>query len=372
MKVRAKAWRLACITLVLNFGTSAMSRGASEVPRAGFSVYFENDMFRSSDHNYTMGLGFQWSKKSWDHSCPSAVLRLWDVVATRAGRWLGVNWGFPGTAEVEYQTLDYSYLLSGTAFTPDSLSADYIVREDRPYGFLFAFTTRRVSVSDALDASWQSEAVVGVLGTPVGREVQRGLHSILRKMRNSEKPPDPRGWQYQISNGGEPTLRCALEHERRLVGVRATTMKKHFEATGSAGAELGYYTGLVVGTRARLGAFHSNFWEFSNSPLGGLSRDASGRPTWEWFVFGGARGRAIAYNALLEGQFRKNEYEVDRGDLRHFLLEGEVGVSLLGRIGEERRHGLRVTWVAEAFRTQEFQGQHAVFHDWGSLFITVY
>jgi hypothetical protein len=77
----------------------------------------------------------------------------------------------------------------------------------------------------------------------------------------------------------------------------------------------------------------------------------------EAFVWAGVRGRAVAYNAHLQGQFRHSEHRFDAGAVSNFVLEYQVGFTMsLGRF---------TATASLSVRTAEFAGREHRRHVWG-------
>ncbi len=337
--------------------TDAGDKSSHRLTSASF--YMENDLFVKGavdeDRNYTGGFGFQFSGDFAQHL--EGPLNALDRLTRFSTSYKdSVDRGGPNT---------HTLLIFGTAFTPDDLRAVRPIPFDRPYASLIGASIRHVLVSpDFFDQAWSSELVVGVLGTPVARNVQTTIHRRLRARSGSKMPYDPKGWGTQISNGGEPTALYTVGYERHLIGAQPTLpgqARKHFEVTGGVGASAGYYTNVNALTNVRLGWFSSNFWEFTPSALNIARQNAGSAPsTWELFLFGSARPRLNFYNALLQGQFRESVYTVG---IKHETLEWDLGVAAY--IPFLR---LQLTWDAYAGRTPEFTGSTRT-HTWGSIIV---
>ena len=324
------------------------------------SFIAENDVFwhlgRNQDRNYTGGFAFQASGSFVRKLRLDAPLNLVDRLTTlRATH---------DTMRRSYYTL----MLVGTGFTPDSLNTPDVIRGERPYGSILGLTARRLSVDEAsFDVAVTSELTVGLLGLPIARNLQTWLH---RRLRGPGKltPYDPLGWDNQISNGGELTALYRVQYERRLLGDPSGPGRKHFQLSGGGQLAAGYYTNATALLNTRLGWFNSNFWEFSpaatNAGAQNLGQGEEKVPAWELFLFAGVRPRLIAYNALLQGQFRNSAYTIDAGDVNRAQLEWELGVGTYVPIIRSQ-----LIWNAFAGRSAEFSGPFARTHTWGSFML---
>lgn len=335
--------------------------GSSEAPLTGVSAFVENDVLyqlgRNEDRNYTGGFGIRVAGAIVERARLDAPLSLLDRVTgleRRLDRWA---------------LRRHSAMLFGTAFTPDRLNTAEVVVGDRPYASLVGVTVRKLSVNDeTYDEAWSSELALAMLGLDVARSVQTALHRHLRRSSGKETPYDPIGWHHQISHGGEPTALYRVGYERRLFGAQSgPDVKKHFQVSGGGLASVGYYTNLTGSLRARLGCYRTDFWQFDPSAMNVSTQNArqddeTQAPPSELFLFAGVRPRAIAYNALLQGQFRDSVYTVTP---RRFQLEWDLGVAAY--ISCLR---LQVVWNAYAGRTAEFVGYERSRHTWGSVVAT--
>lgn len=306
-----------------------------------------------------MGFGIRLQGTVFVRLRGNIVLRGWDgVLGTMCKQW---------SARPPYsEPPRYAFMLAGTAFTPDSLSAPNVVVEDRPYSFLFGWTAQRLSVADDGRGAWTSEVTVGLLGTSIGGDAQKAIHAGLRHLRNRDEPVEPKGWHHQIAKGGQPTARVSLARSWLVVPPPPRHAKRTFDATLRCGANLGYYTDVLLDARCRIGRIDTEFWEFDAIPLGGSSKDPNEtRARFEWFGFGGLRLQPILYNALLQGQFGHNDHELAPSEVTRVVAEGEAGVSVEMRHGAAEKHAWRLTWTIVAFRTRQTSTDLAASHAWG-------
>jgi Uncharacterized protein conserved in bacteria (DUF2219) len=226
----------------------------------------------------------------------------------------------------------------GLAYTPDIIDSAEPQRDDRPFASLMGLSVRRTSVDAVtLDRAWSSELFIGALGLDAARGVQTVLHRTRRWMTGNPTPPDPLGWSNQISEGGEPTALYRVGYQRHLAGARSARTRKHWQVTGGLEGSVGYQTNAAGSVSARVGAFTSDFWEFSSGTqsfgVGQQHPGAAGAPRWDLFAFGVVRPRLVAYNALLQGQFRDSVHTVP---IRHLVGEWEGGVAVSLPMGAYR------------------------------------
>jgi hypothetical protein len=343
------------------------ANGAAQEPAStGVTFYYENDMLGfGTDQNYTGGFALSAGGRWIPELGLTGLLTRFNQLS----QWRRLYAG----SEVSL----HSAAIIGSAFTPtrEQIGLSEPVRDDRPYASVFGVQTRRVNVGLTRDKSltkreWalSSELTVGALGLNIAKAVQTDLHRMLRRRSGEATPVDPAGWHNQISNGGEPTLLYRVAAEHILAGAPVIQPGWQKQATWHVQGSAGYYTNAAVGVSGRWGRLASDYWQFNSNPLSSVQQrmDVPGTP-WELYLFGGARGRAVAYNALLQGQFRESVHTIDASDVRRLVGEAEFGVS-----GARRLLGgqTRLTWIVVSTRSPEFSGPLARAHVWGALHLS--
>jgi hypothetical protein len=306
----------------------------------GVGVYFDQDLFVpyvNEDRDYTMGLAVEFF---WDKD--DGIYPL-DGLAGRVGRWMGM-----GGADDSVVT---SFIVGTVNFTPDNLSNPAPIMNDRPYASLIYLGNKRVRASKT--SAVAAEALVGVLGTDVAREVQLKLHGWWRSATDNNVPVDPQGWNNQISDGGELTARLRFSNSR----LRAESAGLWDVATTWA-VSLGYQTNVSLGVSGRLGRIGSAFWSIPFDPVNRGSFLPSLSEN-EWYVWAAYRARLVAYDALLQGQFRHSAVTISADQIERLLHEGAVGVT--AAFGPAQ-----MTFSVNA-KSAEFKQSSRREHFWGSL-----
>lgn len=328
---------------------------------SGFSLLHDNDGWPHpgnsfKDDNYSAGIELRLNGRAVRRAGLTRPLEGLDWL-TRLGR-----------RHARGSRLFHSAQLFGLAYTPDVLDTDVPQRDDRPFASLVGLAVRRTSVhGPASDRVWSSEFAIGVLGLDAARHVQTLLHRTRRWMTGNPTPVDPLGWTNQISDGGEPTALYRVSYERLLAGDVAGAARKHWQVTGGLDGSVGYQTNASAAVAARVGAFSSDFWEFSSglrsAGVGRQQRAPSGGPRWDLFAFGVARPRVVVWNALLQGQFRDSEHTVR---VKRLIGEWEGGLGASLPMG--RWHLQAVVQFAQG-RTTEFVAPKARLYTWGSILL---
>jgi hypothetical protein len=337
-----------------------------EPASTGFGVYAENDVLGfSTDQNYTGGFAFSLGGRWVAESGITGPLSLLD----RVSRMSRVH----QAREVTLHTLT----ILGSAYTPRraDLAITTPILEDRPYASLFGFQTRRVSVIRKDDdlkrakRAYTTELTIAALGWNLAKALQTDLHRSSRRRSGKSTPVDPLGWHNQISNGGEPTLLYSVGMEQLLAGVSPIKPGRFGQATWNARGSVGYYNNVAAGVAGRWGRISTNFWEFNSNPLSSVQQRSNAtddRRPWELFGFGAVRGKLVAYNVLMQGQFRESVHTFSWDQVNHALLEGEAGVvgatTLLG--------GTMSLRLMAAGHTPEFNGPRSRTHAWGAAHLS--
>lgn len=258
-----------------------------------------------------------------------------------------------------YETKDHFQLHSIefglTLFTPRDIEISAPIENDHPYASLLFMANTRQTIMPERDITYRSGLTVGFLGLPVGREIQQALH----RATDAEKP---RGWDNQISDGGEPTAKYT-------VSVQKNWKKGRYEFNTSVEGNIGFSTDVNVGLSWRWGRIRTPWWSFNPEQADylklGSPVSAQGRKRGEFYVLAGANIRLRLYNAILQGQFRDSEVELSRSDLKDFIGEAWVGFSKQTQIFG----GYRFTFLVRA-RTKEIKGPNAREPVWGALVLT--
>jgi len=324
-----------------------------EAPFTSATILFENDVLaqlgHNEDRNYTGGLGLVAGGGFVQKLHLDAPLQLFDRIA-------GINRKHEASDNHQH-----SFMFVGTGFTPDVLNTASVVKGDRPYASIIGLSVSQVSIEKARRRStWTSDFTLGVLGLSAVGNVQKKIHAGLRRKSGEATPYEPLGWHNQISDGGEPTALYRVAYQQQIAGDGpGPNIRKHFQLVAGGEASAGYYTNVAATASARLGFFTTDFWQFTPNGTN-VANQAYGQtatPRWEAFIFAGLRPRVVAYNALLQGQFRKSVYTVTP---RRFLAEFDLGVGVYIPFAH-----MRLTWDAFAGRTAEFTTTRRT-HTWGS------
>lgn len=315
----------------------------------GSIVYMDNDALAVGEHDkdYTGGLAVT-------------------LAGRRAAEWwfsadplLGALDGLIGLDRTGATTL-HSAQLGGIAFTPADVDVAEPIAGDRPYASLVYWANGRLYLRGD-DVVYHSSVSLGVLGLDLMPDIQREIHGLIGASK-------PRGWDHQISDGGEPTLRYTVSRQDLFAADRTPEGGQHdFKST--VGVSLGYTTEASAALSWRWGRLNTPWWSFPPERVNYISEpvpvvgSAPGAPR-ELFLWAGAKLKAPIYNVFLQGQFRDSDLSYDHGDLRPL-----VGEAWLGATAQVSAHA-RLSWVVR-YQTSELRdgpGDRELL--WGSLFLT--
>jgi lipid A 3-O-deacylase len=243
-----------------------------------------------------------------------------------------------------------SFDLSQSIFTPHNTQINPPDPHDRPYaGWLHGDV---MLLTDKDNSRSTLGVSLGVLGpSALGEGVQNGFHSIIGD-------PGAKGWGYQMKD--QPAFQFLAERTYRLPikSFGAIETDALPALTLGVGNVRDY---LQAGFSLRLGqGLNSDFGAPRIRP--GFSGGDAYTPTrpFAWYVFLGADGQAVAYDATLDGGWRSGDPSVTKR-----VLVGELmaGVAVMFS-------GVRITYT-QTWQTPEFGRQRAGFFNFGSVSASV-
>jgi hypothetical protein len=328
--------------LLASFAQAETCRSPAGPGGFGLGVYFDQDLFvpgANDDRDYTMGLGVEvFQDQGPLYLLGDLLARLEPLVGLdrRCGR------------------IYRSYLLGSVNYTPDDIGNPRPIFDDRPYASLLYLANKQVVADDR--RALGVELMVGALGLDVAENVQTALHGWYREQTGDTEPVDPAGWDYQISDGGEPTLRLRLADTRRFAQGRGWDLAHGWDLN------LGFQTNASIGLSGRLGRLESPFWSLPYDPINrGNFVPALGGD--EFYLWAAGRLRAVAYDALLQGQFRDSAVTVDDDDIRRLVWEAGVGVT-------KSWAGFQLTFAINAKAGDTRLPNAPDEHFWGGLYLS--
>ena len=351
--MRLAAWVVALLASSLVAGSAVAQsalRAADEDSQRRWSVHVDDDLFSFADRDrdYTGGVTFGLTgARAHEHPLSLAGALGHVDGATHFAAWRG-------GAALEGEALEIGLLL----FTPQNLAAAEPLRDDRPYANLLYAASSEVALDDARGVAFQSTLAVGVLGLPVAEALQRAVHSLVGST-------EPRGYSHQISDGGEPTFMYAVSRYRLL--AQGSRHGHPYSLRFGAGASVGYLTEANAEITLRRDA---PWWsssavaaDYAGHPaIGARASAGDGRPRFE--LEAGAKVHVRAYNAFLEGQFRRSDVVYSAHELQPLLVDLWIGVTTVFP------NGLKVSYTIR-HQTEEIErGRGARSFAWGSIGIS--
>jgi hypothetical protein len=338
---------------MLALGTNIASSNdrVEEENRTGWAFYLDNDLLTTGDRDQ-------------DYTGGAAVTLSGAAAATHplsVDGWLTALNRFSRLERV-YADRDYfqrhNFEFGFTLFTPRDIATAEPLPDDHPYASFFFVSNTQQTILPESTIVYQSSLTVGFLGLNIADDVQELIHSAS----GSE---EPRGWDNQISSGGEPTARYGVSRQ-----------KTHFQREGRRGlrgefktsleANVGFSTDAAVGLSWRWGRISTPWWSFNphqaeyinlGAPVSAATA-SNGRQ--EFYFWAGASLRYRFYNAILQGQVRDSDVTFRRAELKPLIAEVWVGIT------KELSNGLSASLFVRG-RTKEISGSRGRNPVWGGV-----
>jgi hypothetical protein len=110
-----------------------------------------------------------------------------------------------------------------------------------------------------------------------------------------------------------------------------------------------------------MGKFDTDYWAVSNM-LNNVAQNPSERSNrkLKWNFVLSARLRYVAYNALLQGQFKQSEFTLAKADVSPFIVEAFAGIDVI------LFNRMTISFKPIMIRTAEFKNAGRN-HSWGSF-----
>ena len=310
-------------------------------------LYFENDLFYSTDKYYTNAVQARYITPPLRSLSENAILpQALDGLMDEAQK-------LQHSGTKQYNV---SIGFGQALFTPKDTDISTLQRHDRPYAaHLYGFLALHAKQAMMMDTG---EVTVGIVGPSAqGETAQNEVHRF-RGMETAK------GWHNQLRD--EPTLMLTWTRNYRVnpnagaVGWGWDILPYHSLTAGNA------LTQATAGTELRYG------WnlprDFGTSVIRpGANIDApTDNPAlqrksddWGWYVFTGGEGRAIARNIFLDGNTWRSSHHVTKNN---FVAELNAGVAFI--VG-----GVRVAYN-HVYITEEFSNQSGG-QNYGSITMTI-
>ena len=336
-----------CLTLpvlaALSGTSTSLHAARPEAPQAqgGWRLTLDNDILtgQATDRDYTGGIGLTFSGDAARDN-PVSLDALRD----------GLTGGLHSLFSDDVPSRRYhSQQVGMMLFTPEDITSTTPVYDDRPYASMLFVSNSAVDIDLLRDSMFISRLTIGLLGLGLAADIQRILHDVT----DSDVP---NGWEHQVSAGGEPALMVELARQDALY------LGDNHEWKAGWDAVIGSITEFDASISWRAGRLHSPWWSHVPSQVRYVeqSMPVIRAAATEWFVHAGARLRLVAYNALLQGQFRDSEVTISSRDVERLVAEYWGGVAF-AFAGHYRIDGY--------FRgnTPEFKGSNSRSASWAGI-----
>ncbi len=310
-----------------------------------WAIAFDNDILVPGhrDQDYTYGLNFTQTGEN----VRNAVISLNKPLAL-IDRWLGFQHHSISTQEA------YSREIGLFGFTPEDITLEKANADDRPYASLIYLSSSREQVDLVDNLAWKSTLTVGFLGTGLVGELQNIAHQ-------GTAGKEAKGWNNQISEGGELTGRYLIARQRYFDNA-----SNNLEIKSTLQASVGYLTETSWSLSMRAGQIHSP-WSSFNPELASYGEKSSyssnAQSVSERYFWTGIAIKARAYNAFLQGQFRDSLVSYEHHELRPILVEAWLGYTFAFK------QGYRISYVLRGHSSEIKRGAGDRNLLWGGIIV---
>lgn len=308
-----------------------------------WAIAFDNDVLvpGNRDRDYTYGMNLTYSGAS----AVDADISLKTPLA-KIDSLLGVD---QLTANPHN---NYSVEVGLYGFTPDQIERETINETDRPYASLVYLSSSHEQIDAENNVAWNSTLTVGALGLGWVGDLQNAAH-------RETAGKNARGWDHQISDGGELTGRYVLARQHYI-----ESFSDSFEVKSTVQGSVGYLTEASWGLSFRTGKILSPWASFNPDLIsyGEKSTYSNNTATInEHYFWSGFTLKARFYNAFLQGQFRDSDFSYSYSALRPVIAEAWAGYTYAFKQGYRLSYVLR----AQTSEIREGDGDRSVV--WGGL-----
>lgn len=316
----------------------------------GWSMFIEQDLFylldpdKNEDRDYTIGIDVALHGEIASRSYLYDALHYLDeIVGFDRGMWQG--------------SLQRSTHLGVAVYTPDDLANPDPIYDDRPYASLIYWSNKTRRIRTDGQAGIATELTFGVLGTEIAKAVQTFIHKLQREISNSDTPVEPRGWDHQISEGGELTFRYHIEYKHLL------TQGAWYDFSSAMIGNLGYQTDASAGLLWRVGKRASHFAFFEPQPAQQFNQFSDISTQQDNYLYLYYQLTGVVYNELLQGGFRDSDVTFGSDQIERLVQTLAIGWT------QTLESGTRLTF-AQYMRSPEFKGPNSHTHYWGGFYLT--
>ncbi len=231
----------------------------------------------------------------------------------------------------------FSLAIGQSIYTPDDISLDYLIEEDRPYAGILYFAFGIHSISTRRMDTW--ELNLGIVGPhSYAEQMQKFIH----RMTNATLPE---GWHNQLND--EVALEAVYERKWKLVQPRSEKVFG-FDLIPHLGAGLGnIYIYASTGIQVRFGwNLPGDFGTKIIRPGGDSSMSFRRSGKFGVHFFAAADGTALLRNIFLDGNTFQDSHRVDKKPL---TMDISLGIGI--RMGSFNFSYAYVFWT-KRFKTE--------------------
>lgn len=343
----------------------------------GGTLRIENDLFASTDHNYTSGVAVTAVSRDIKGKLAAECLPL--PIRLHAQFIEAMNPAFWADAENPEHTQNVVAKFGQSMYTPNDRYRTDLIPDDRPYaGLLYmglSWNRRKHDPEMSSEMLDTREITFGLIGPlSLARQSQNVIHDAIGSERFF-------GWQHQLKN--EPAVQLAVDRKfRKFRGHEAITPGFSTDAIRSLGVRVGNIeTSAALGVEGRIGWNLPN--DFGSYPIkpgaenrapsaaaaaairansGEHNSTATGlRPGIHFF--GTLEMKLVAYDFSLDGNLFEKSHSVTR---RPLVAQAAGGISTHGVLAGR---GFRVA-AMRVYRLREFEEQRTN-HVFGSVALSI-
>jgi lipid A 3-O-deacylase len=220
---------------------------------------YDNDMVFNTDYYYSQGIGISYRSHGLNPLGNAVFPNLFNERITQIS-------------------------LNHKMFTPTNITGDSLSDFDRPYCGLLYLDLRQEQIEKNSNTKINLDLLFGAIGPMAqGYEVQSFIH------RQTKTAPQPKGWNYQISNGLILDASAQMEHLAKITNS--------MESISTFSTELGtLYDNVTIGSKLRFG-YLDEYFDSNDMTLGQDDRD------WLAFLTTDATIKLNFYNSTFLGNF---------------------------------------------------------------------
>lgn len=341
MKCNILECTLLC-AVALSASLSLPGESKADGERAKYiGIYMDQDFFipgRNEDRDYTVGIA---AELFWEDEAKSVPYL--DAALEQINTYTSLG--------LDKEKVQRSFFVGSVNFTPDDLENSEPIFDDRPYASLLYFSSKLVMADAAYDRVIGTELQIGILGLEIAKVLQTKFHGYTRSLSGNDTPVDPKGWQHQISDGGEPTFKYRMSYGKQFL------RNKYLDLAWTTDASVGFQTNASIGLQMRRGIRRSGFWTLPYDPINRGNFIPVTKKDHEVYFWTAYRARGVIYDALIQGQFRDSEVTFDSHEIKRLVHEAGIGVAGTFR---SVQLGLSLN-----YKSAELEGTASRSHYWG-------